>query len=200
MEDKERTESENLRQAAVQCWLAEYESLRNHIVNFQRMQHNLIWVNISAAGIILTAAIYLDMMILLLAMPFVSSLLGLYWVAQGIQTSHIGLYIRDKIAPALQELSLNHEVMGFESHVRTGKTSRLSKNRFFKIFKPLLIPRAAGGLFFVITSFVGLGFTGNELLEPNQWEIKVIWLIALIFTFFLIGIGYWSGHYWHGER
>ena len=40
-----------------QCWLAEYEGLRNLTLNFQRMQHNLIWVNISAVGIIITASI-----------------------------------------------------------------------------------------------------------------------------------------------
>ena len=191
--------SEAQKTIVAQCWLAEFEGLRNLVLNFQRMQHNLIWVNISAVGVILATAISWNMVILL-AIPFVSSLLGLYWVAQGTQTSQIGHYIRDRIAPALQTLCSSQEVMGWETHIRAEMKDRLKKRRIFQILNPLLIPRATGGLIFVIPCLVGLGLTAKELLVPDQWEIKAVWVVTLILTLVLIFFGYWSGQYWIGEK
>ena len=42
-----KMELSEVQKMAAQCWLAEFEGLRNEILNFQRMQHNLIWINIS---------------------------------------------------------------------------------------------------------------------------------------------------------
>ncbi|GAH23949.1 unnamed protein product, partial [marine sediment metagenome] len=97
------TELTNVQKVTAQCWLAEFEGSRNLVLNFQRMQHNLIWVNISIIGAILaTYFAYQQDITLFLAVPIISSLLGIYWVAQGRQTTQIGHYIKDAIVPALQ--------------------------------------------------------------------------------------------------
>ena len=194
--------SEAQKTIVTQCWLAEFESLRNQILNYQQMQHNLIWINISAVGIILTAtltaSIYWDWdwVIILLAMPFVSSLLGLSWVAQGIAISTAGHYVRQRVAPALQTLCLSPEVMGWEVHIRTNLKERVNKRRLFRILNPLLIPFGSGASIFVLSCLIGLGFTGTEVMMFNQWQIRALWGLAFILTLVLIVSIYWGSQHW----
>ena len=188
----------------VQCWLAEFESLQNEKFNYQRMQHNLIWVNVSVLGAILTIyfAYWPDKanMALFLAVPIISSLLGIYWVAQGRQTSQVTHYVRDRIAPALQTLSGDPKVIGWEDYVRAEIGNMLKRTKLPQVLAPVLIPRAVGGLIFVISCLVGLALSGKELILTEQWQIKALWALGCILTLFLIVIGYWLGQYWAGDR
>jgi len=187
---------------AAQCWLAEFEGLRNEILSFQRMQHNLIWTNISIIGTLL--AIYFayqsdktDM--ILLAVPIVSSLLGVCWVAQGRRISQIGYYIKYNIAPALQTLCHDKKIMGWEDEIREG-----IETGFFIYVRDLLllrVPRATGGgLIFVVSSVMGIVITaiglGRALITCNKWQIASVWWVGLMLTLWFIVSGYKLGQYW----
>ncbi|MBU4350473.1 MAG: hypothetical protein L6305_09185 [Actinomycetia bacterium] len=187
---------------AAQCWLAEFEGLRNEILSFQRMQHNLIWTNISIIGTLL--AIYFayqsdktDM--ILLAVPIVSSLLGVCWVAQGRRISQIGHYIKYNIAPALQTLCHDKKIMGWEDEIREG-----IETGFFIYVRDLLllrVPRATGGgLIFVVSSVMGIVITaiglGRALITCNKWQIASVWWVGLMLTLWFIVSGYKLGQYW----
>ncbi|KPK23068.1 MAG: hypothetical protein AMJ70_04375 [Dehalococcoidia bacterium SG8_51_3] len=186
----------------VQCWLAEFEGLRNLVLNFQRMQHNLIWVNISIMGAFL--AIYFSYwqdkpdMTLFLAIPIVSSLLGVYWVAQGRQTSQIGYYIKNKIAPALQTLCNDQKVMMWEDYIREGMGTRFSI--YARDLVSLRVPRSIGGLTFLVTFMAALIITaislGRTFVSCYEWQIASVWWVGLILTLWLIISGYKLGQYW----
>ncbi len=186
----------------VQCWLAEFEGLRNLVLNFQRMQHHLIWVNISIIGAFL--AIYFSYwsdktnMTLFLAIPIVSSLLGIYWVAQGRQTSQIGHYIKNNIAPALQKLCNDQRVMRWEDHIREGIGTSFCS--YVRNLGSLRVPRATGGLILLAPSVTALAITGISLGEKitsrNEWQIASVWWIGLILTLVLMILGYNLGQYW----
>ena len=187
---------------AAQCLLAEFEGLRNEILNFQRMQHNLIWINISIIGTLL--AIYFayqsdETDMILLVVPIVSSLLGVCWVAQGRRISQIGHYIKNNIAPALQALCHDKKIMGWENEIREG-----IETDFFIYVRDLLllrVPRATGGgLIFVVSSVMGIVITaislGRALITWNEWQIASVWWVGLILTLWFIISGYKLGQYW----
>lgn len=197
-----KMELSEVQKMAAQCWLAEFEGLRNEILNFQRMQHNLIWINISIIGTLL--AIYFAYRsdktdIILLVVPIVSSLLGVCWVAQGRRISQIGHYIKHNIAPALQILSHDKKIMGWEDEIREG-----IETDFFIYVRDLLllrVPRATGGgLIFVVSSVMGIVITaislGRALITWNEWQIASVWWIGLILTLWFIISGYKLGQYW----
>jgi len=194
-----KTELSDIQKVAAQCWLAEFEGLRNLVLNFQRMQHSLIWVNISVIGAILTIYFaYINDITIFLAVPIVSSLLGIYWVSQGRQTAQIGHYIEGEIAPALQTLCHDQKVMVWEDYIREGM-----KTNFFPYVRDLVllrVPRATGGLTFAASSMTAVVVTaiglGRTLITCNNWQIASAWWAGLILTFWLIISGYKLGQYW----
>jgi len=197
-----KMELSEVQKMAAQCWLAEFEGLRNEILNFQRMQHNLIWTNISIIGTLL--AIYFayrsdETDMILLVVPIVSSLLGVCWVAQGRRISQIGHYIKYNIAPALQTLCHDKKIMGWEDEIREG-----IETDFFIYVRDLLllrVPRATGGgLIFVVSSVMGIVITaiglGRALITWNEWQIASVWWVGLILTLWFIISSYKLGQYW----
>ena len=201
LQAKKTEATEAQKEIAIKCWLSEFESLQNEKVNYQRMQHNLVWVNISALGIILTAitAEYLDILTLL-ALPFISGLLGLYWVTNGIQTSWVTHYVQDRIAKELNTLSGGQNVMEWENYARSEVESIISKKGVSVIVSPLSIPRAAGALVFVGSCLLGLGLTVEKAFENCQWEIIALWVGGCLLTLYLIVGGCWLGLYWFGRK
>jgi len=188
--------------ASIQVWISEFEGLRNLVLNFQRMQHNLIWVNISILGAIITIyyAYWQDKsdMTLFLIIPIVSGLLGIYWVSQGRQTAQIGHYIEGKIAPALKKLCHSRNIMGYETYIRSG----MKEGALYLIFDAicLRIPRAIAGVTFVVSSIIGLVITGINLAKTllcfNEWQVAFLWWVGLIITLYLISSGIYLGYYW----
>lgn len=199
-----KMEITEVQEMAAQCWLVEFEGLRNEILNFQRMQNNLIWINISIVGTFL--GIYFAYQsqpyktdIILLAIPIVSSLLGICWVAHGWRISQIGHYIKHNIAPALQTLCHDKKIMGWEDEVRKG----IGKGFFIYVRDILLlrVPRATGGgLVFVVSSVMGIVITaiglGRTLITCHDWQITSVWWLGLILTLWFIISGYKLSHYW----
>jgi len=184
----------DVQKLAAQCWLAEFESQRNLVLNCQRMMHNLIWINISIIGAIWTVYFaYLkdtEDMALFLAIPIVSSLLGIYWCAQGLQITQMGGYIKQKIARELRKLSQDDTVMRWEDYVRKD-----IKTDFRSYVKLLLHSRAMGGLIFVVSSSIALAITkfilSEETTIPNKWELTTVWFIGLTLTVILILMGFY---------
>jgi len=197
-----KLELSEIQKMVAQCWLAEFECLRNEILNFQRMQHNLIWINISIIGTFL--AIYFayrsdktDM--ILLIVPIVSSLLGVCWVARGRRISQTGHYIKNNIAPALQTLCHDKKIMGWENEIREGIGTG-----FFIYVRDLLLLRVprntGGGLIFIVSSLMSIAITavnlGNALLTWKKWQIVSVWWVGLILTLWLIISSYKLSQYW----
>ena len=180
----------------VQCWLAEFEGLRNLILNSQRMQHNLIWVNTSAIGAIVAAVIQLNNPTVLLALPIISGLLGIYWVGQGTQISEMGHYVKDKIAPALQTICHNQEVMGWEAHIRPEIAATGIKKRLSEILGPFRLPRAIGGFTFIVSCVFGLATTFNAFTRLEHLQTTVLWISGLILTLYLGISGLMMGRHW----
>jgi len=184
------------KKGAVQCWLAEFNSLRNQVVSSQQIQHNLIWVNISVIGAITT--VYFTYwherdLLVFLAIPIVSGLLGLYWVNQGRQTAEIGHYIHQRIRPALHRLCHDEEVMGWDEFIRTG-IERTPRTHVTDTLS-LRVPRAVAGLTFALPCLVAVGLTATNL-KCASWQVALIWSVGLVLTIWLM-IAIWRlGRYW----
>jgi len=191
----------NAQKEAVQCWLAEFNNLRNELLNFQQMQHSLIWVNISVIGAVVTVYFtYLrqENFLVFLAIPIVSGLLGLYWVAQGRQTVKAGRYIYQHIRPALQRLCQDEEVMVWEEFIRREIETTFPK--YVIDILSLRVPRAVAGLTFALPSFIAVVVIATDfrsgLIQSESWQVAIIWWLGLILTIGLIIAGLKLGQYW----
>ena len=181
---------------AVQCWLAEYNSLRNQVLNSMQIQHNLIWVNISVVGAIIT--VYFTYwqerdFLVFLAIPVVSGLLGLYWVNQGRQTAEIGHYIHQRVRLALQRLCHDEGVIGWDEFIRKGieRTSRT----YVTDTLSLRVPRAVAGLTFALPCLIAVGLTATNL-KCASWQVALIWSVGLVLTIWLMIASWRLGIYW----
>ena len=181
---------------AARCWFAEFNSRHNEILNFQQMQHSLIWVNLSVIGAIITVYfIYWQQrdFLVFLAIPIVSGLLGLYWVGQGRQTAEAGHYIHQQIRPALQTLCNDEGVMGWEEFMRRGMGTTF--RRYVADIVSLRVPRVAGGLAFALPSIAAVGLTATNL-KCGSWQVILIWSVGLVLTIWLMIVGWRLGKYW----
>lgn len=177
---------------AVKCWLTEFEGLRNEILNYQRMQNNLIWTNIFIVGTIM--GIYFSFMdnkenVILLLIPIISSLLGICWIAHGWRISQIGHYIKSNIAPSLQSLCNDKKILGWEEYVREGIESSFW-NYVCDLFL-LRVPRATGGgLLFAVFSVMGI------VITFKYKDVFYIRCFGVILTLWFMITGYKLVNYW----
>jgi hypothetical protein len=94
------------RKRQVDTLLEEFKALRNEIDQRSDAQLRLIQLNITAIGIILgaffTPVLENDPRILFL-IPVVSPILGLLWLDHATAIRHLGMFIQNKLKPALFE-------------------------------------------------------------------------------------------------
>ena len=183
-----------------QSWLADFQTSRSQIQDYQRAQDNLLWVNTAATGAVVTAAIALQsattpLVHFLLAIPIISGFLGIYWVALGMKTITVSNYIRKKIAPRLQILCSNDDVIGLEAYFRekAGIIARV------KILNVITIPAAIAGFTFVVFCVAGLFITAPTVLVSCEWGLKVIWWFSLVLTLSLVFYGLLLGKYFRSK-
>jgi hypothetical protein len=191
MSDKEKYISENAKQGAIQCWLEEHRTLRSVIDSHLITMRYLVIFNITSLGTI-GGFILTDMernMWLALIIPIMSPFIGFLVYFYSKQISQLGHYIREIIAPRLQELVEDEKVIGWESHTREKEKER---NKFLQWFSI----SGMSILTFTLTSVFVLIFTAKRtFIEGTGWQIS-LWSIGLVFTIILIWAYINERKYW----
>ncbi len=175
----------------IQVWLSEFSELTNQSLSRHRFQQAAVALNMSllttALGITLKQPGWWDIK-MLLGIPFLSSLLGFYYLHQEFQIAAIGLYIRDRIRPKVVELTGDAEIMGWELWVREYKRS-LAEPLVFGLSIPTL---------YTIPSIMALAATYQLTLKGDNW-IVAAWILGFILTVFTIVFWFIWRHHWLGR-
>ena len=175
----------------IQVWLSEFNALTNQSLSRHRLQQAAVALNMSfltaALGIALKQPDWWDIKILLI-IPFLSSLLGFYYLHQEFQICAIGLYIRDRIRPKVVELTSDTEIMGWELWDREYKRS---------LVEPLVFGLSILTLY-TIPSIMALAATYQLTLKGDNW-IVVAWIAGSVLTVFTIIFWFIWRHHWLGR-
>jgi len=159
--------AERHQDAAVQSWLSEYKVLQADILANSRQRYILVSLNIVSLGTLISLAITTKSPLFIAVISLVSSCLGMVWVAENRWSVGSYNYIRDRISPAMQALSKDSALFGWQTGIRKGLT-----------YKRLLMETITGGspaaltglsLFFA-PSAVSWGIAIYEAITKPEWQ------------------------------
>ncbi len=181
--------AESHQDIAVQSWLAEYQALKNEMLSLARGGDTLIGINILALGIILSVWKLVNFpsetYLLMLAMSFVSSCLGLIWVAGQRHIIKVSNYINNRVAPSIRDISNNTELLKWEEEARR-------PFKFPNLLADLLTTARRGILtvtfMFFLPSIFTLGLALYRMDIYNLWDpwyFKVLFIVTGILILIL---------------
>ena len=187
-----RDPSASEREGPLSCWLAEFKSLREEMVERLRNQMISILANITILGTItsIVLSIEQDPPVILLVIPFVSSSLGLFYLNQGFTGADIARYIDDTIVPELRKLVKSDLVFNWE---RRTKTSQFWSPRELTIHTAVVV-------IFLLPGIAGLFANARIALPTDHLYLTVAWWSGLVLMIILfIGLmAQWR--HWKGSR
>lgn len=180
---------------AVECWLSEFKALRDEIVSRLRAQLIINVLNVTAVGTIAGLAFSnapdtekLEIRILL-AIPYISSLLGILFCDQARDLVTAGHYIRKKIAPELYSMGLSKEILGWERYIKDVEKSRHWAVKFI-FWRPAIY-------LFLVPSLLAVIITFEQCMwSPEWWWLRLIWIAAVIVAITLFFAWRSERRYW----
>jgi hypothetical protein len=191
----DNSEREKIKQGAIQCWLEEHRALRAVIeIHFTTMRYLVIF-NITALGTIggLILSDIENNIWLALIIPILSPFIGFLVFFYSRQITQLGHYIREKIAPRLQTLVKDKEVIGWESYVRSEEEKVNKFVRWFSISGMSILT-------FTLPSVFVLIFTAKQTFsDGTSWQIS-LWLIGLLLTIVLVLVFIIERELWFGKE
>jgi hypothetical protein len=191
MNEKEKVESENQKQAEVQCCLQccleEHRALRNEIEQHHVSMRYMTIFNITASGTIFSF-IFSNIVTfgsLVLVVPILSSILGLIFFFHSKRVSQLGHYIRDETAPKIRRLLNDNSLLRWENYIRD------QENKGYLRYFSLEGIRLA--------SFIFLSFTGLSI-ALIRGEYLSIWVIGLVLTLVLVIFSFIERQLWFSTQ
>ncbi|MEE9202328.1 MAG: hypothetical protein V3U31_03940 [Dehalococcoidia bacterium] len=173
----------------LECWLSEFKALREEILSRRQDSMTSILTNVTILGSILAAAFYLrqEPPVILLAIPFVSSSLGLYYLNQRLTISDIGLYIRDRISPAVCRLTQNAGVFQWEVTTR-GKLLSARELTIATVI-PLIfsLPSLAS-----LMATIEIGFSTEPAYMAVAWWLDAVLALAFLALWIALFRRWWG--------
>jgi hypothetical protein len=158
--------------------LAEFTALRAEIVSRATVQAGLITLNITAVGTAIGFAIggAAFRPYILLAVPFLSGILGMSWIDHARNNTSLGMYIGRVLWPRLREIS--GEIPSREDDVRS------AESRFINI---VLVggPPGAGFILPSIFSIVLAGWYLENIATIAIWVLDICITAGLVVAFYL---------------
>jgi len=163
---------------AVQAWLNEYQALRAAILFRMRNADYSVAINIGFIGTILSLAFTVEVQILL-AIPFVSFLLGIIYFNQLRHVQLMYQYIKNTLTPALSGVCHNKQIFGWHDFVNSkmAEWSVVPKVGLINVLA-FVIP----GLIAVVSTFQ------SSILEQSLFWVKFVWVLGLFLNIALIYI------------
>jgi hypothetical protein len=155
--------------AILQAALAEFSDLRTEIQNRSGAAWTLVNLNVTATAAILGFVLSdkADPR-LLLALPIVSSALGMLFIDHAYNINNLGSYINKKIRPVVREASGNDRLLGYEEAMDTYEQKKLL--RFIPFGMPLTV-------LFSGVPLVSLCFVLGSLGTGWAWTV---WALGLV--------------------
>lgn len=168
--------------AQLDCWLSEYNTLRDEILIKLNNQRYAIFFNITSIGAIFSVLFTINQYppIILLSIPFISTAFGLFFLNQSFNMVTIAQYISNVIKPNLSRLTKNNELLNWENYVRN--TKFLSKRE--------LTYHIAIVLIFICPSIFSLIANYEFSFPITSLGLNIVWWsglsLTLILTFIFI--------------
>jgi hypothetical protein len=158
----------------VEALIAQFTALRNEIEYRTQAQSNLVQLNITAIGAVggFGLSQYADERVLLLV-PVISTMLGLFWLDHAAVIVGIGDFIRDRILPKLALQAGLRDMPNWEEFVQERERRLPVRLGFFGLPFPFV---------FAVVPFLGL------LFSLRTGEKDWFFVLFLLVDFGLLGV------------
>ena len=179
-----------LAQSLAQCWLAEYQCLKNEALTLSRGGNTLIGINITVVGIILgiweLVTFPSGVFCLFLVMSLVSSSLGLIWIAGQRYILKVSNYINSTITPAIRDILANIEIFKWEEKVR-------SPFKMWEFFAGTRQGSLIVIFMFFVPSLTGLGVAIYGMVTQHLWGLWyfISLLVAVVIVILMLLFSGW---------
>lgn len=180
----------NQKQIELECLLTEFRTLRSELSDRGKHLQAALFGNLAAVASVFPVAYgseTTNRQLVLLIVPFVSSVLGFYYLHHRLSAGRIGQYIRDYITPAINALADKDSIMKWETFIRERIDWPQELTHGFSVIAVFFLPAAAALIIVAEHAFTrggsanvawyfGLGFTVINLILwvtlYNRWWNK----------------------------